>query len=127
MAGVDSRGVKRGNCLSCFCEGYDGGPEKKKCVGCDHPPGKHTNLTPGQPHALKRSDGYAAPALQSNQAHSLSVATIIPTNSSSVQMFSSSRAAGQPQPGRVSSARTRPSSAVVSTQSMYVNPVTSGE
>ena len=49
MDGVDSRGVKRGNCLDCICKGYDGGSEKKKCVRCEHPPGKHANLSPNQP------------------------------------------------------------------------------
>lgn len=44
-ASVDSRGVQRGRCTSCSCDGYDGGSELKKCVKCAHPPGKHQNMT----------------------------------------------------------------------------------
>ena len=42
---VDSQGKYRGRCSSCACDGYDGGSEKKKCVACGHPPGKHQNLS----------------------------------------------------------------------------------
>ena len=42
---VDSQGKRRGRCSSCACDGYDGGSEKKKCVACGHPPGKHQNLS----------------------------------------------------------------------------------
>ena len=42
---VDYRGALRGRCSSCGCDGYDGGLEKKKCIGCGHPPGKHANLS----------------------------------------------------------------------------------
>ena len=42
---VDYRGVVRGRCSSCVCNGYDGGSEKKKCIACTHPPGKHQNLS----------------------------------------------------------------------------------
>ena len=47
MSDVDGRGIKRGKCKSddCRCEQYDGGMEKKKCVSCEHPPGRHENLT----------------------------------------------------------------------------------
>lgn len=44
MDGLDSRGVKRGSCLDCSCDGYDGGSEKRKCIRCTHPPGKHKNV-----------------------------------------------------------------------------------
>ena len=42
---LDSRGVLRGSCLECACTGYYGGEEKKKCIKCFHPPGKHKNLS----------------------------------------------------------------------------------
>ena len=42
---VDSQGKQRGRCSSCACDGYDGGSEKKRCVACGHPPGKHQNLS----------------------------------------------------------------------------------
>ena len=42
---IDSQGKQRGRCSSCACDGYDGGSEKKKCVACGHPPGKHQNLS----------------------------------------------------------------------------------
>ena len=42
---VDSRGIVRGRCSSCACDGYDGGSEKKRCIGCGHPPGKHVNVS----------------------------------------------------------------------------------
>jgi hypothetical protein len=42
---VDCQGKQRGSCFSCACDGYDGGSEKKKCVACGHPPGKHQNLS----------------------------------------------------------------------------------
>ena len=45
MAAIDSRGVKRGSCTDCTCDGYDGGPKKRKCVRCKHPPVKHMNLS----------------------------------------------------------------------------------
>ena len=35
----------RGRCSSCACDGYDGGSEKKRCIGCGHPPGKHANVS----------------------------------------------------------------------------------
>ena len=41
----DSRGVERGSCTACFCAGYDGGAQAKKCVKCGHPPGKHKNMS----------------------------------------------------------------------------------
>lgn len=43
---IDSRGTQRGSCLipSCTCDEYDGGSDKKKCVKCTHPPGRHRNL-----------------------------------------------------------------------------------
>ena len=43
---ADSRGVRRGGCAdhTCPCTGYDGGAEKKRCIKCGHPPGKHHNL-----------------------------------------------------------------------------------
>ena len=46
-SGVDSRGILRGSCElpSCTCDGYDGGSEMKRCVHCQHPPGKHQNLS----------------------------------------------------------------------------------
>ena len=44
----DLRGILRGACIVCQCTGYNGGSEKKKCVYCSHPPGKHQNMsTPG--------------------------------------------------------------------------------
>lgn len=42
----DNRGVKRGACKMCGCDGYDRGSEGKKCEGCGHPPGKHESLSP---------------------------------------------------------------------------------
>ena len=42
---VDSRGTLRGRCTACACDGYNGRSERKKCTGCGHPPGKHTNLS----------------------------------------------------------------------------------
>ena len=45
MSNVDSRGNLRGRCSSCACDGYSGGSEKKKCIGCGHPPGRHQNLS----------------------------------------------------------------------------------
>ena len=43
----DSRGVLRGGCSSCSCDGYDGGSELRKCLNCGHPPGKHQNMSTG--------------------------------------------------------------------------------
>ena len=42
---VDCQGKQRGRCSACMCDGYDGGSEKKKCIACGHPPGKHQNLS----------------------------------------------------------------------------------
>lgn len=42
---IDSRGILRGRCSSCVCDGYKGGSEKKKCIRCGHPPGKHMNFS----------------------------------------------------------------------------------
>ena len=45
---VDSRGIKRGQCMapSCGCVGYSaGGDSGMKCIGCGHPPGKHYKLS----------------------------------------------------------------------------------
>ena len=44
---LDSRGVLRGSCTECACTYYNGGVEKKKCIKCSHPPGKHKNLSDG--------------------------------------------------------------------------------
>ena len=41
---VDSRGIPRGGCEACSCDGYDGGNKQRKCLDCGHPPGKHENL-----------------------------------------------------------------------------------
>ncbi len=43
---LDSRGIRRGKCTAekCSCNKYDGGKDRKKCVSCNHPPGKHSNL-----------------------------------------------------------------------------------
>lgn len=46
---MDSRGVLRGSCSVCECDGYDGGTEGMKCEYCEHPPGKHQNLSRGPP------------------------------------------------------------------------------
>ena len=56
-ANVDSRGVVRGRCSSCACDGYDGGFEKKKCIACGHPPGKHSaaNLSTSSSVSLSSS------------------------------------------------------------------------
>ena len=40
----DIRGVRRGCCTLCGCAAYDGGNAGKKCLDCNHPPGKHQNL-----------------------------------------------------------------------------------
>ena len=43
---TDSRGIRRGACTdsTCQCRSYDGGPDKKRCIKCAHPPGKHQHL-----------------------------------------------------------------------------------
>ena len=43
----DSRGVRRGSCTQCGCAAYDGGDAGKKCIDCNHPPGRHKNLDIG--------------------------------------------------------------------------------
>ena len=46
MAGKsDCRGVFRGGCTQCACDGYDGGVAGKKCDNCGHPPTKHQKLS----------------------------------------------------------------------------------
>ena len=42
---ADARGVLRGHCKACPCNGYSGGPAGLKCVKCSHPPGKHEKLS----------------------------------------------------------------------------------
>ena len=42
---VDSRGIRRGRCNDCPCDGYSGGEIGLKCVTCGHFPAKHENLT----------------------------------------------------------------------------------
>ena len=34
-----------GVATACACDGYNSGSERKKCIGCGHPPGKHANLS----------------------------------------------------------------------------------
>ena len=43
---TDSRGIRRGACVdpTCPCPSYYGGSDKKKCIKCGHPPGKHQHL-----------------------------------------------------------------------------------
>ena len=43
----DCRGVRRGSCneIRCTCDGYDGGLKMRRCIKCQHPPGKHENLS----------------------------------------------------------------------------------
>ena len=43
---TDSRGIRRGACTdpTCRCPSYNGGPDKKRCIKCAHPPGKHQHL-----------------------------------------------------------------------------------
>ena len=42
---TDARGVRRGRCKSCFCDGYSAASGDLKCLKCKHPPGKHENLS----------------------------------------------------------------------------------
>ena len=42
---TDARGVLRGACSSCACDGYLRPESGAKCEGCGHPPGKHKNLS----------------------------------------------------------------------------------
>ena len=65
---LDSRGVLRGRCTACLCNRYDGGTEKKKCVGCTHPPGRHENLS--TPTALT-----APPPQATQQVHTQHMVT----------------------------------------------------
>ena len=54
---ADARGVLRGHCKACPCDGYSGGPAGLKCVKCNHPPGKHEKLsTSGSTPASSSSD-----------------------------------------------------------------------
>ena len=45
FSGQDCRGVLRGECSDCGCDEYDGGSAGRKCLHCNHPPGKHKNLS----------------------------------------------------------------------------------
>ena len=57
---VDSRGVARGRCSSCACDGYSGGVEKKRCIGCGHPPGKHRAVNSSTSSSVSSSSGVSS-------------------------------------------------------------------
>lgn len=57
---VDSRGVARGRCSSCACDGYNGGSEKKRCIGCGHPPGKHRAANFSTSSSVSSSSGVSS-------------------------------------------------------------------
>ena len=57
---VDSRGVVRGRCSSCGCGGYNGGSEKKRCIGCGHPPGKHLAANLSTSSSVSSSSGVSS-------------------------------------------------------------------
>ena len=49
----------------CTCAGYNGGLEKRKCVTCFHPPGKHENLS-----KARSISSFALPSISSTKVDS---------------------------------------------------------
>lgn len=62
LTNVDSRGIVRRGCTSCACDCYNGGAEKKKCIDCGYPPGKHraANLSTLSSSVSSQSSGVSS-------------------------------------------------------------------